>query len=176
MWCCEMSEEINWGHTDAKVMKKGLLTLSDKLDMVDALSELLDNAFEYFPSDGTKMQITCSLEQDESGDLVFHFKQNSGGVPESDHSALFTAGQTGSSSNSKSGPSISTYGTGFGLALPAVGRYNIVRNYRAGEEPIKWQMGDEQDENESNGGSESLPRNWYYEKNGFWGIPKWPQD
>jgi hypothetical protein len=171
-----MSDEIQWKYTDSKVLKKGLLTLSDKLDMVDALSELLDNAFEYFPSDGKEMQISCSLEQDENEHPVFHFKQNSGGVPESDHSALFTAGMTGSSSNSKSGPSISTYGTGFGLALPAIGRYNIVRNYRAGENPIKWQMGDEQDENESNGGSENLPQNWYYGQNGFWGIPKWPQE
>ena len=176
MWGCKMADEIQWNYTDSKVLKKGLLTLSDKLDMVDALSELFDNAFEYFPSDGKMMQISCSLELDENDFPVFHFKQNSGGVPESDHGALFTAGLTGSSSNSKSGPSISTYGTGFGLALPAIGRYNIVRNHRAGEDPIKWQMGDEQDENESNEGFENLPRNWYYERNGFWDIPEWPPE
>ena len=171
-----MADDVKWEYTESKVMKKGLLTLSDKLDIVDALSELFDNAFEYFPSDGKSMEISCSLELDEDDLPVFHFKQNSGGVPEKDHPALFTAGQSGSSSDSESGPAISTYGTGFGLALPAIGRHNIVRNYHAGENPIKWQMGAKEDEDESSGGDEKSPRNWYYEQNGFWDVPKWPTE
>ena len=38
----------------------------------------------------------------------------------------------------------------------------------------KWQMGAEEDENQSEGGNEKDPRNWYYENNGFWNVPKWP--
>ena len=133
--------------TNATPSKQALLTDAKKLDITHAFAELIDNAFQYFPLYGEtdSMEITVSIQQEEDSHLLI-FEQNSGGVPHEHHEHLFAAGRGGG--NSGPGPSISTYGRGFGIALPCLGNWIYVLTQHKEETPIIWQLGDAEEPDE----------------------------
>ncbi len=156
--------------TNALPSKFTLISEARKLDITHAFAELFDNAFQYFPlySETDCMEITVSLSEEQGSHLLI-FEQNSGGVPHENHEHLFAAGLGGGGSGP--GPSISTYGRGFGIALPCLGNWIYVFTKHQEEEPIIWQLGDAEEPDEADGGDPSHPKNWYYPENRVWTVP-----
>ena len=161
--------ETNYGG----IAKNKILKDADKIEIEDAISELIDNAIEHYPESGESLAIGISVRK-ENGQCVVEFLQNSGGVPEENYEALFTAGISAATESELGG--ISTYGQGFGLAVPALGRFNTIYNWHSGQNPIVWQLGAEDDPDQDRGGNPRDPRNYYFPENKDWSPPAWDLD